>query len=70
MKRGLILQLYKKGDAIECSNDEFNEFTKHTTKVGLKQRCVLGPLLFSIILDDTIEKQIGKINSGILEAKD
>ena len=33
-----------------------NESTEFTTKVGPKQGCVFGPILFLIILHDAIEK--------------
>ena len=54
----IIQALYKNDvNKIRIPN---KECTESTTKVGLKQLCVLSPVLPSIVLDDTIEKYRGK----------
>ena len=60
----MIQPLYKNSaNEVRAHN---SESTKFITKIGLKQGCVLGPLLFPIVLDDALRRCKVKCKSMFL----
>lgn len=48
------------------NNEETDEFT---AKVGIKQECIMSPLLFVIVIDESVKKaksRMRKVNVGYL----
>lgn len=52
--REIIKAMYNGNFNIRKNNEESKEYV---TKTGVKQSCVISPLLFNVVIDDPIKRQ-------------